>query len=91
MGWLPGVYLEIVQRRPQGAQRQITEKGDGEEGRVNTMSSLGVGGGGESRSNSLLKGEVREKVPVPVGVNIGDKGDGIGGGVEGFQRGGYYS
>ncbi|KAL8785483.1 MAG: hypothetical protein Q9195_008626 [Heterodermia aff. obscurata] len=83
MGWLPSVYLEIVQRR----QRQLTEKGDGEDGRVNTMSTLG-----ESRSNSLKK---EEKVPIPVPVI--SKGGGIGEGtagestVEGFQRGGFYS
>ena len=86
-GWLPGVYLEILQRRPQAGQRQLTEKGEREEGRINTMSSLG--GVGESRSNSLKK--VGEKVPVPVPII----GKGADGGkestVEGFQRGGYYS
>ena len=85
MGWLPGVYLEVVQRRPQATQRQITEKG--EEGRASTMSTLG--GGGESRNNSLTKEKERDKVPVPVSVKIGEKGGGSE--VEGYQRGGYYS
>lgn len=84
MGYLPGVYLEIVQRRP-----QITEKG---ESRASTMSGTGSGGGEGSRANSL-KVEVA-KVPVP--VSVGKKGlvvDGKGevGGVESFQRGGFYS
>ena len=90
MGWLPGVWLEVVQRRPQaGLERQITEKG--EEGRANTLSTLG-GGSGESRSNSLKKEEEKVPVPVPVPVSVGlGKEKDIGGGVEGFQRGGYYS
>lgn len=88
MGWLPSVYLEVVQRRPTTAQRQLTEKE--EEGRVNTMSSIGGGSGsGESRSNSLRKEGVGEKVPVPVPI-VGKKVDGKEM-VEGFQRGGYYS
>lgn len=85
MGYLPGVYLEIVQRRP-----QITEKG---ESRASTMSGTGSGGGEEgSRANSLkVEGA---KVPVPVvvgkkGVGVEGKGEGLG--VESFQRGGFYS
>ena len=91
MGWLPSVYLEVVQRRPPAGQRQLTEKE--EEGRVNTMSSIGGGSGsGESRSNSLRKDGLGEQVPVPVPI-IGKKADGERGNemVEGFQRGGYYS
>lgn len=85
MGWLPSVYLEIVQRRPQG-QRQITEKGDGEEGRVNTMSTLG--GTAESRSNSLKK--EGQKVPIPV-ISKGIGEGPVESTVEGFQRAGFYS
>ena len=90
-GWLPGVYLEIVQRRPQG-QSQITEKGDGEAGRVNTMSTLG--GTAESRSNSLKKEEQKVPIPVPVpviGKGIGQEATAAENTVEGFQRGGFYS
>ncbi len=46
VGYLPGLYLEGIQRKP---QPQIDDGG-----RVNTMSSLAGGGSGEgSRSNSL--------------------------------------
>ena len=80
MGYLPGVYLEIIQRRPQGATKQITER---EESRASTMSGTGSG---ESRSNSL-KVEAA-KVPVPVGKKVEGKGNAWD--VEGFQRGGFY-
>ena len=86
MGYLPGVYLEIVPRRPQGATRQITEKG---ESRASTMSGTGSGEG--SRSNSLkVEGA---KVPVPVAVKKGPVVDGKGNaiGPESFQSGGFYS
>lgn len=78
MGYLPGVYLEVVQRRPNlGEKRQITEK---EESRASTMS------GTDSRSNSLkVEGA---KVPVPV-KKLDGKGNPVD--VESFQRGGYYS
>lgn len=84
MGYLPGVYLEIVQRRP-----QITEKG---ESRASTMSGTGSSGGEGSRANSLkVEGA---KVPVPVqmgkkGLAVDGKGEPVG--VESFQRGGFYS
>ena len=45
MGYLPSLYLEGIQRKP---QPQIDDGG-----RVNTMSSVAAGGSGESRSNSL--------------------------------------
>ena len=86
MGYLPGVYLEIVQRRPQAANRQITEKGDS---RASTMS--GSGGTEGSRANSLkVKGA---KVPVPVGkkVAVDEKGRDNSISPESFQRGGFYS
>lgn len=84
MGYLPGIYLEIVQRRP-----QITEKG---ESRASTMSGTGSGGGEGSRANSLKV----EGAKVPVLAQMGKKGLAVDGkgepvGVESFQSGGFYS
>jgi len=84
MGYLPGVYLEIVQRRP-----QIMEKG---ESRASTMSGTGSGGGEGSRANSLKVEGAKVPVPVPVGKKgLVVDGKGEVGGVESFQRGGFYS
>lgn len=84
MGYLPGVYLEIVQRRP-----QITEKG---ESRASTMSGTGSSGPEGSRANSLKVEGAKVPLPVPVGKKgavVDGKGEALG--VESFQRGGFYS
>lgn len=59
VGYLPGVYLEGIQRK----QQQPKEIEDG--GRVNTMSSI-VNGSGGSRANSL-KVEAKTRGPVVEG------------------------
>ena len=85
MGYLPGVYLVIVQRKPQGATRQITEKG---ESRASTMSGTRSAEG--SRNNSMK--DEGAKVPVPVPATKGPAVDGKGNAVgpENFQNGGFY-
>ena len=85
VGYLPGVYLEIVQRRPPAANRQITAKG---ESRASTMS--GSGGDG-SRANSLKVEGAKVLLPAAKKVGDGEKGPDNGIGPESFQRGGYYS
>ncbi len=62
VGYLPGVYLEGIQRKPQ--PREIEDRG-----RVNTMSSLANGSEG-SRANSL-KVEAKSRGPI-VGGKAGD-------------------
>lgn len=73
MGYLPSPYLETIQRR--GAQAAIEGKPEsGDSSRVNTM----TGSNPASRTNSLVKEEVKVKPKMPEGV-------------ESFQRGGFYS
>ena len=75
VGYLPGLYLEGIQRKP---QPQIDDGG-----RVNTMSSLAAGGSGEgSRSNSL-------KVEANKGPKVEGKAADIS--AESFQRSQFYS
>lgn len=100
MGYLPGVYLEIVQRRPpaQAANRQITEKG---ESRASTMSGSGSGnsrGAEDSRANSLKVEGAKVAVPVPVAAvgkkMVADEKRRTENSIitpESFQRGGFYS
>ena len=85
MGFLPGVYLEIV-KRPPIPNRQITEKG---ESRASTMSGSGSG---EERSRANSFKVEPEKVPILVGKKGGEK-EAANGGItpESFQSGGYYS
>lgn len=88
MGYLPGVYLEIVQRRPQAANRQITEKG---ESRASTLSGSGGGGADGSRANSLKVEGAKVPVPVQKKVAVDEKAGDNSISPEGFQRGGFYS
>ena len=78
VGYLPGLYLEGIQRKP--PQPQIDDGG----GRVNTMSSLAAGGssGEGSRSNSL-------KVEASKGPKVEGKAADIS--AESFQRSQFYS
>ena len=76
MGYLPGLYLEGIQRKQQPQQID-----DG--GRVNTMSSLAAGGSGdESRNNSL-------KVEAAKGPKVEGKAADIS--AESFQRSQFYN
>lgn len=76
VGYLPGVYLEEILRRPKEIAGRDEEGG----GRATTMSDSG------SRASSLLMGaKEKEKVPAPVA----EKGKGWG--VDEFQKGGFYS
>ena len=74
VGYLPGVYLEGIQRKPQ--PREIEDGG-----RVNTMSSLANGSEG-SRANSLKVEGVKSR-PVVEG-KVGDIS------VESFQKSQFY-
>lgn len=77
VGYLPGLYLEGIQRKQQPPQID-----DG--GRVNTMSSLAAGGSGEgSRSNSL-KVEAEAKGPKVEGKAADIS-------AESFQRSQFYN
>jgi peroxin-13 len=85
MGYLPSPYLETIQRRPQ--QAQIADKAANSESatpvnssRLNTMTSSNPA---TSRTNSLVKEEVKVKPKMPEG-KPGDVS------MESFQRGGFY-
>ena len=78
VGYLPGVYLEAIKRKPQ--PREIEGGGS-----VNTMSSLAGGGsssGEGSRANSLIVGA---KAGPRVEGKVGDIS------VESFQKSQFYS
>ncbi|KAL6715779.1 Peroxisomal membrane protein PAS20 [Lecanora helva] len=78
VGYLPGVYLEAIQRRP------IAPKEIEDGSRINTMSSLAGGSGGEgSRANSIKKEKIAEP-PKELG-KVGDIS------AESFQRSQFYN
>ena len=81
IGYLPGVYLEGIQRKP------VPPKEIEDGGRVNTLSSVIGGGGSEggsegSRSNSL---KVEAKTAPMVEGKVGDIS------VESFQKSQFYT
>ncbi|CAI6271686.1 unnamed protein product [Periconia digitata] len=84
MGYLPGVYLEVIQRRQPPAQITATSQpGSPTVGsRAHTMTSSSAAG---SRTATMTEqGKVAEKVPLVAG-KAGDLG------VESFQKGAFYS
>ena len=78
MGYLPGVYLEAIQRKP------IPPKEIEDGGRVNTMSSLAGGSSSNegSRANSM---KVEAKAPPKVEGKAGDIS------AESFQKSQFYN
>jgi peroxin-13 len=83
MGYLPGVYLEVIQRKQQAQITSGSQAGGSLPGsRAQTMTSSTVSG---SRTGTMAeKTKVLEKVPVVTG-KAGDMG------VESFQKGAFYS
>ncbi|KAL8998221.1 MAG: hypothetical protein Q9169_002706 [Polycauliona sp. 2 TL-2023] len=79
VGYLPGVYMEVIVREKSGVKaiEKVGDEVEMEGGRAKTMSDEG----GSSRASSL-------KVPVGDG---GKRGMGMGWGVEEFQKGAFYS
>ena len=76
-GYLPGVYLENIQRKP----KEITAAGSSEGSRAHTISSEG----GTSRADSLqAQGLDKEAMPL-VGAKVGDIT------AESFQKSHFYS
>ena len=82
MGYLPGVYLEGIQRKQQQQQQPAKEIEDG--GRVNTMTSLVNDGSSEGDRASSLKVEAKRAVPPVVDGKAGDIS------AESFQRSQFY-
>jgi peroxin-13 len=81
MGYLPGVYLEVIQRR-QPAQITSGSQPDSAAGsRAQTMTNSTLA---NSRSGTMTGAKVPEKVPQVQG-KAGDMG------VESFQKGAFYS
>ena len=84
VGYLPGVYLEAIQRKP------IPPKEIEDGGRVNTMSSIadGVGGGGSSSSKEASRANSMKVEAQPRPRVEGKAGDIS---AESFQKSAFYS
>lgn len=84
MGYLPGVYLEVIQRRQQAQITSGSQSASPTGSRAQTMTS--ASGTAASRTATMTgnPAKVPEKVPMVAG-KAGDMG------VESFQKGAFYS
>ncbi|KAH7123638.1 Peroxin 13, N-terminal region-domain-containing protein [Dendryphion nanum] len=81
MGYLPGVYLEVIQRRQPAAITSGSQVGSPAGSRAQTMTSSSLS---NSRTATLTESKTPEKVPVVTG-KAGDMG------IDSFQKGAFYS
>lgn len=81
MGYLPGVYLEVIQRRQPAQITSGSQAGSPPESRAQTMTTTSLAG---SRTATMTADKVPEKAPEVKG-KPGDIG------VESFQKGAFYS
>jgi peroxin-13 len=81
VGYLPGVYLELIQRKQQAQITSGSQAGSPPGSRLQTMTSSGIPG---SRTTTMTDTKVLEKAPKVEG-KAGDMG------VESFQKGAFYS
>jgi peroxin-13 len=80
MGYLPGIYLETIQRKQPAQITSGSQSGSPAGSRAQTMTSSSIG----SRTATMTESKVPEKAPK-VESKAGDIG------VESFQKGAFYS
>lgn len=80
-GYLPGIYLETIQRKQPAQITNGSQSGSPAGSRTQTMTSSSV----ESRSATMTDNKVLEKAGPKVESKAGDMG------VESFQKGAFYS
>jgi peroxin-13 len=80
MGYLPGIYLETIQRKQPAQITSGSQSGSPTGSRAQTMTSSSLG----SRTATMTESKVSEKAPK-VDSKAGDIG------VESFQKGAFYS
>lgn len=82
MGYLPGVYLEAIQRRQPAQITSGSQAGSAAGSRAQTMTNSSLAA---SRTATMTENKVSEQVPPRVEGKAGDIG------VESFQKGAFYS
>ena len=83
VGYLPGVYLEPIKRKPAQPQAQIEDGA-----RINTMTTLAGGSGEGSRTNSLKEKVAAKGGGAPRVEGLGKVGDIS---AESFQKSQFYN